>query len=96
MKQAEDTLTFELPGATKPGRPVKFGAPMSAAQRQAKARQDREIRRAAAADNLRTIVYEVRRLRHAIGDGRPVEELQELAKGIEEAATGTMMVLGLE
>ena len=96
MKHPEDKRTLNLVGVTSAGRPARFGKPMTMAERQARVRAEREIRRAAAKDNLRTIVYEVDRLRHAIAAGAAIEDLQETCKGIEEAALGTLAVLRLE
>lgn len=96
MKLPEDKKTRELSFVTRPGRKAKFGKPMTEAERQARVRAEREIRRAAARDNLRTIVYEVNQLRAAIAAGVAVEDLQETCKGIEEAALGTLAVLGLQ
>lgn len=97
MKQRTDTLTFEMPGTTRPGRRPKFGAPMTAAERQAKVRQERQVREAAVRDNMRYIVYEIQRLRHRLVEpGQDPADLQEACKGIKDAALGTLAVLGLK
>lgn len=91
----EDKKTREL-SLSLPGRKAKFGNAMTVAERQARVRAERNVRLAAAKDNLKTIVYEVNQLRSAIAAGVAVEDLQETCKGIEEAALGTLMVLRLQ
>ena len=95
MKQRGDRKTRNLQ-LVPLGRPPKFGKTMTQAERQARLRGEREIRREAARDNLRTVVYEINRLRTAIAAGVPIEDLQEACKGIEDAVLGTLSVLKLE
>lgn len=95
MKQRGDRKTRSL-RLVPLGRPPKFGKTMTDAERQERVRGEREIRRAAARDNLRTIVFEINRLRSSIAAGVAMEDLQEACKGIEEAALGTLSVLKLE
>ena len=96
MKQQDDTLTFDMLGAAKQGRRPKFDRPMTAAERQARVRAARLVREEATRDNMRYIVNEVQRLRHALAEpGQDLADLQETCKGIKDAAIGTLAILGL-
>lgn len=93
MKQADDTRTLDLLAAK--GRPPKFGRAMTAAERQAKVRQARQVREDALRDNLRYIVTEVQLLRRLVAaPGADLDQVQERLKGVKDAAMGTQALLG--